>query len=432
MSDYMFMLENHLTAGQNRAVAAVQHAAVQAQVQLFLTGGAMRDMLGGFPIRDLDFTVEGNALKIARMVAEEANARIVLQDETRKFAELVFPGGETAQIAAARQEKYARTGSKPQVSAASIQDDLRRRDFSINAIALSLNRASLGLLLDPANGLADLSGRELRALSNYSFYNDPVRILRMVRLRVRLGFAIAERTQQQYENAKLEEVEKLIPPQALLEELHAIANEPAPSELLRALEKEGLLAVFSPALAGPKLNWVALGKLDKASRLLDGTLGVDRFAPFLHVLTEKMSPKETAALIKTTGMGKEDVESWQKLEARTKKLEQLLKSDRLKKPSSVYQALSGALPDEILYLLYHSAHRTTHDRIKNYLQKYLPAVQEITAAELAAVEGTPGTPKYEKAKEAFINKRLDRRPKPVEAPPPPPPEPPPRARGRSL
>jgi hypothetical protein len=73
-----------------------------------------------------------------------------------------------------------------------------------------------------------------------------------------------------------------------------------------------------------------------------------------------------------------------------------------------------------------------HDRIKNYLQKYLPTAQEITPAEFAAIEGTPGTPKYEKAKEAFVAKHLDRRPKKVEPPPPPPPEPPPRPRGRSL
>jgi tRNA nucleotidyltransferase/poly(A) polymerase len=431
MSDYMFMLENHLTAAQNQVVAEVQKAAAAAQVQVFLAGGAMRDMLGAFPIRDLDFTVEGNGLKIAKAVAERAKARIVAQDEARKLAELVFPGGETAQVAMARQERYPRAGAKPQVSPASIQDDLRNRDFSVNAIALSLNRASSGLLLDPTNGLADLQNRELRALSNYGFYNDPSRMLRLVRFRVRLGFTVEERTRQQFENARTAEAQKMIPARALLDELHAIANEPNPSEVLRALEQESLLALFSPALAH-RLNWAALARLEKASRLLDDVLRVDRFAPFLVVLTEKLTPREKAALVAATGMSKTDVEAWQKLESRTRKLEQALKSERLKKPSSVYQTLSKAIPEEILYLLYHSSHRTAHDRIKNYLQKYLPAAQEITPAELASIEGAPGTPKYEKAKEAFVARRLDRRPKKVEPPPPPPPEPPPRPRGRSL
>jgi tRNA nucleotidyltransferase/poly(A) polymerase len=431
MSDYMFMLENHLSSAQNRVVAAMQKAAADLQVQVFLTGGAMRDMLGAFPIRDLDFTVEGNALKIAKMLVDRADARILYEDDLKKFAELVFPGGATAQIAMARTEKYARTGARPHVSPASIQDDLRGRDFSINAIALSLNRASMGLLLDPTNGLADLHSRELRALSNYSFYNDPVRMLRLVRFRVRLGFSVNERTQKQFENARLAGLHKTIPPRGLLQELREIANEPSPSEVLRALDQAGLLEVFSPALAGGKLNWHGLAKLEKASRLLEGQIPVDHFAPFLSVATEKLSPKEKAALVKTTGMSRADVEAWQKLEARARKLEPAFKSEKLKKPSAVYLAVSKAAPDEVLYLLYHSAHRTVHDRIKNYVQKYLPAVQEISAAEMASIEGAPGTPKYEKAKDAFVAARLDRRPKKVE-PPPPPPEPPPRARGRTL
>src|SRR6476659_4627871 len=147
MSDYMFMLENHLTAAQNRVLAEVMKAAVEANVNVFLTGGAVRDMLGGFPIRDLDFTVEGNALKLAKTVADQLGAEIVLTDSNRKVAELVSPEGVTFEISMARRERYGKTGGKPQVTPATIHDDLRRRDFTINALALSLNRASRGLLI---------------------------------------------------------------------------------------------------------------------------------------------------------------------------------------------------------------------------------------------------------------------------------------------
>src|SRR5215510_5979568 len=163
MSDYIFMLENHLSPDQNRVVEEVQKAAGHANVNVFLTGGAMRDMLGGFRIRDLDFSVEGNALRLAKVVAEKAGGKIASADEHRRSAELVFPNGVTAQIAMSRQEKYGKPGSRPQVSPATIQDDLRGRDFTVNAIALSLNRASRGLLLDPMNGLADIERKELRA-----------------------------------------------------------------------------------------------------------------------------------------------------------------------------------------------------------------------------------------------------------------------------
>src|SRR5712691_4912484 len=98
MSDYMFMLESHLNGDQNRVVAEVQSVASQLNVNLFLTGGAMRDMLGGFPIRDLDFSVEGNALKVAKAVAEKSGARIVSIDESRRVAHLMFPGAVPVEI----------------------------------------------------------------------------------------------------------------------------------------------------------------------------------------------------------------------------------------------------------------------------------------------------------------------------------------------
>ena len=110
-----------------------------------------------------------------------------------------------------RTERYARTASKPQVTPATIQDDLRGRDFSINAIALSLNKASRGLLLDPTNGLADLEHKELRTLNTYTFYDDPSRLLRLLRFRIRLGFGVEERTRMQYENARAAELENYIP-----------------------------------------------------------------------------------------------------------------------------------------------------------------------------------------------------------------------------
>src|SRR5947207_1699147 len=186
MSDYIYILESHLSPDQNRVVEDVQAAAVKANVNVFLTGGAMRDMLAGHRIRDLDFVVEGNALRLAKTVAEASHAKTVSVDEHRRTVELLFPSGVTAQIAMSRQEKYGKTGAKPAVSAATIQEDLRGRDFTSNAIALSLSRASRGLLLDPMNGLADIGRRELRAISTYGFYDDPSRLLRLIRFQVRL------------------------------------------------------------------------------------------------------------------------------------------------------------------------------------------------------------------------------------------------------
>src|SRR5450432_3699885 len=135
MSDYKFMLESHLTAEQSRALAVVQRHAAGTGLSLFLTGGAMRDMLGGFPIRDLDFTVEGNAIKLARAIDKAKDAKIISEDESRKTVELLFASGVTASIGMSRTEKFPKSGGNPKVAPASIHEDLRGRDFTINSIA---------------------------------------------------------------------------------------------------------------------------------------------------------------------------------------------------------------------------------------------------------------------------------------------------------
>jgi tRNA nucleotidyltransferase/poly(A) polymerase len=436
MSDYMFMLENHLSTDQNRAVTDVLAAATHARVNLFLAGGAMRDMLGGFPIRDLDFTVEGNALKLARALAAKPHVKIVAEDEERKSAELIFPGAVTVQVGMARQERYGKPGTRPHVRPAPIYDDLRGRDFSINAIALSLNPASRGLLLDPTNGLADLERRELRAVHNYIFCDDPVRMLRFIRLRVRLGFTVEERTQLHYENAREAGVAAYITPRNLHDELCRLAEEPNSADVVKAFDEAGFLALFSPALAGAKLNLQGLAKLQKARQMPPfGTdLRLDDHGLFLTVFTEKLSPKERAALIQTTLLRKADVDLWQTLPQRAKPLERELKSSRLRKASQIYDAILKAPGDQVFYLFLYSSQRLVQDRIRNYLQKYLAAAQEITDREVAATGVAPGDPKFPKAKQDMISARLDGRlkkaPPPEVALPPVPSAGPHRGRGR--
>lgn len=426
MSDYMFMLESHLSSDQMRVVTLLQQTAAEANVSLYLTGGAMRDMLGAFPIRDLDFTVEGAALKLSKLVAQRTGAEILDTDENRKIAHLLFPGGVRAELSMARHERYARPGGKPQVTPATIHEHLRGRDFTINAIGLSLNRASRGLVIDPTNGISDLDQRQLRAPGNYTLYDDPIRLLRLLRFRVRLGFSVDERTENQYRNAREAGMDSHISPRALLEELRHIADEANPGEVLRLLEEERLLALYSPVLAGPKLNQAGFQKLIKAKQLqpYDVDLRIDHLAIFLSVLTERLTPKEKAALAKTVAMDKEDLQNWQKLDAKAAKLEKELKAPRLNRPSQIYQVLVKTPGEQILYLLIRSQQRLVQDRIRNYLQKYVVTAQEVTDAEVAARGVKPDSPKFQKARQDLIAARLDARPKkvtpPADEPPPAP------------
>ena len=411
MSDYMFMLESHLSPGQGRALAAIDQAAREAGSPLFLVGGAMRDMLGGFPITDLDFAFQGNGLALARRVAEVTGARILHQDELRKSAELVFPDGVTAEIGMARSERYAKPGARPQVEPASIHQDLLRRDFTVNSIALSLHPASRGLLVDPANGLGDLHQKELRANSNTALFDDPTRLLRLVRFRIRLGFTVESKTQQQYEAARQAGVESLISPRSLLAELRQIAREPALVVVVAGLDKEKLLRLFLPSLSGPKLNLGALAKLQKARQLVPFGVpwAADTLALVTALLTAKLPPKERSTFARRLEMSKPEAGAWKKLEAAVRPLERKLKAAKLQRPSLVYEALRGVPGEQILLVYVVTKDRLVHDRIRNYLTKYLPAAQEITDKEVIAAGYEPGSSRFEKVRQEMVAARLDGR-----------------------
>jgi tRNA nucleotidyltransferase/poly(A) polymerase len=424
MSDYMFMLDSHLNAEQSKALAEIRQHAEQANLNLFLTGGAMRDMMGGFPIRDLDFTVEGGTMKFAKSVAHKSGAEILSLDENRRSVEMRLPGDVSASISMARQERYGKPGAKPQIQPATIHEDLRGRDFTVNAIALSLGKASRGLLLDPANGLGDLSRKELRALSNYTLYDDPSRILRMIRLRTRLGFAIEERTTSQYHNVREAQLDTKIPASSWAHELQQIALDPLAGEILKALEDENLMRFISPALSGPKLNLPGFARLQKARQSLPFGLeiGANFRALFFFLLFEKLSSKERSQLLRAVPLRKEHVEASNRLEGRAAKVEKELATAKLTRPSALYMLLHKVPGEILLFLLARSGQRLVLDRIKNYLQKYLPAAQEITEQDVVEKGGVPGTPKYEKLRAQLISARLNAKPKKVviEEPPPPP------------
>src|ERR1700688_500533 len=193
MPDYMFLLESRLSPEQRAAMMRVQELSAAMGFNVYLTGGTVRDLVTGASLRDLDFSVEGNPSKIAREL-EKGGAKILSEDEKLRQIEILFVGDCDGSISGARDDHYARPGTRPEIRWSTIMEDLRRRDFSLNAIAISLNPASRGLLLDPTNAVADLENREVRALSIHSFTNQPVRLLRALRYCARMEFHLEART----------------------------------------------------------------------------------------------------------------------------------------------------------------------------------------------------------------------------------------------
>ncbi len=406
MSDLFYKLEGKLSPEQRQAIREVQQAAERAQMNLFLTGGAVRDLMAGVPIRDLDFSVEGAALKLIRQL-DRARFTVLSVDGRRQSAELRFAGAVTLEIAACRSQRYAKTGAAPEVTRAGIQEDLRRRDFSINAVAISLNTASRGLLLDPSNGLADIERKELRVLSTYSFYDDPARLLRLVRLESRLQYAVEERTRGLYQSAREAKVEQYLTPRSLLVELRQLAAEPAAAEAVKALASAGLLAVFHPQLEG-KIDAAALGKLDRARRSFEEAgLPVDSFGPFLHCLTAKLNSAARGVLRQRTGLRGADSRSWTGLESRAKALQRTLAGKQLAQPSRAYRLLAEQDAALLLYVLAFSPLAPVREKIRNYLTKLRPLARSLDDHDLDELGVKRDTPRFARLREAYLTARLD-------------------------
>src|SRR6204780_5306546 len=200
MPDYMYLLESRLSPEQRATLERVQELSRSQEINVYLTGGAIRDLISGQPIRDLDFTVEGNPVRMVREL-EKGGAKVTFENEKLRHYEMIFAGDADGSISAARDDVYDHPGAKPEYRFSGIMEDLRRRDFSINAIAVSLNAQSRGLLLDPTNGLADLERQEVRALSIHAFTNQPVRLIRILRYCARMGFKMEGRTQEWFDLA---------------------------------------------------------------------------------------------------------------------------------------------------------------------------------------------------------------------------------------
>src|ERR1700747_1870123 len=247
MPDYMFLLESRLLPEQRAALLRVQELSAAMGFNVYLTGGTVRDLITGASLRDLDFTVEGNPSKIAREL-EKGGAKILVEDEKLRHIEVLFAGDVEGSISAARDDHYVRPGTRPEIRWSTIMEDLRRRDFSLNAIAISLNPASRGLLLDPTNGRSDIERAEVRALTIHSFTNQPVRLLRVLRYAARMGFKLEQRTQEWLELAMERDLHHSITPEDAAEEIRALAKEERPTVVLKAWEDAKLLQVVNPAL----------------------------------------------------------------------------------------------------------------------------------------------------------------------------------------
>jgi tRNA nucleotidyltransferase/poly(A) polymerase len=402
MSDYLFLMESRVSPEQWQALLLVGRTAAELGINTYLVGGAIRDLVAGSPIDDLDFVAEGKALKVAKELSRRG-VKVISENEALQTAELEFPKGVLGSISMARTETYPKPGAAPTITPSGIIADLRRRDFPMNSIGVSLSPNSRGLLLDPTNGLADLEKREIRAQHNYTFLDDPVRMFRGVRLKARLGFAWDPKTTSQFQTAREEGMAELAVGEGLAHELRAIARERNPIPILKELEKEKLLRGVHPKLQGAALNWPALTRVAKASMLLWAAgMRAPSFPLFLHFLTQKLSARDQGQLAEKIRLSKSERALPQKLEAEAKRAAKELGGKAGATPTKLYQLLSKTPADVLLLLLTEFPQKTVQSRLKTYFSKYLPLRANPPAKELEQLGVKANTPRSQKIADAYF------------------------------
>ncbi|HZI92571.1 MAG TPA: hypothetical protein VFD31_13230 [Thermoleophilaceae bacterium] len=241
----------------------------------YLVGGVVRDLIVGRDSVDLDLTVEGDGVAAARELAQRLGGEA---SEHERFGTATVRAGDlVVDLATARRESYAHPGALPEVEPASLEEDLARRDFTVNAMAVALSEPGRGELRDPLGGFADLAVARIRVLHDRSFIDDPTRLLRALRYEARLGFSLERETERLGREAVAADALSTVSGARVRDELMDLLGEPAAPVAVGRMRDLGVAAALHPQLhADPELV---------ASTLLGaGETGADRALTALAAL----------------------------------------------------------------------------------------------------------------------------------------------------
>jgi tRNA nucleotidyltransferase (CCA-adding enzyme) len=405
MPDYIYLLENRLSPDQRNALRQLKQAAREAEMILFLTGDAVRDLTSGHAVRELEVAVHGNALKLKKIV-EKVGGKIWGEDTASQTLYLCFPGTVRVDVVSTHSVEYKKVG-QPTHHFASIQEDLRRRDFTVNAMAISLNEGSYGLLMDPLNGAADIEARALRLVSNYGFLEDPSLMIRATRYRARLGWELDPKTQTRYDNAKGEDVIQYLSGEARSRELEQIGHEDDGLKVLEALEAEGWMKVLFAQWTAAKVDEARLKALhDLVVELLMQGVHADISAAQMQLLTAKMAPKDLAALKKAM-LRPGFVEEWNSLDSLAAGFAKVLTSKESQTPSATFKLFTSYDPEAVLWLGFTTKDAGIKERYNNFLKVWPEMRQRMPYALMQEMRIRPELANYNEILHAIFLELID-------------------------
>jgi tRNA nucleotidyltransferase (CCA-adding enzyme) len=359
----------------------------------YLVGGAVRDLLlGGHPA-DIDIAIEGDARSVARTLADRlgGSAR-----EYERFGTAdVDVEGQTLHLASTRDESYDAPGELPRVTqTSSLSDDLRRRDFTVNAMAIGLTGDDVGHLYDPHGGLGDLEAKTIRVMHERSFVDDPTRLLRAVRYATRLGFTLEPETERLAREAVAGDALATVSGARIRDELMDLLREteaPAGVELLRDLE---IHTALHPEL-DPDPELVASAALGATA------IGADRGVSALAALVES-APEKLDLWLADLHLPADGRDAASRAARVADRIAQTLRERE--HTASELRELLGREPLEALALAL--ALRAPSETVLHWVTDLRGVGLEISGADLLAA-GVPEGPAMGRALEETLRRKLD-------------------------
>ncbi len=405
MADYIYLLENRLSLAQRNALRNVRDLARSKALTVFLVGGAVRDLTTGSPVRDLDVVVQGNALKLKKDI-EKIGGVITGESDASQSLFVRFPGNVRMEVGSTLSVTFPKPG-KAVAKPATILEDLRRRDFTANAMALSLNEGSYGLLMDPLNGVADIENRELRLVSNYGFIEDPVRMIRAARLMARLGWTLDEKTQTRYETGRAEEYISAMPEVHRGYETEEIVHEEDPLRVLKRLEADGWMKYLAPYWTSAKVNVVELDKLrDTLAQLQTQGIHPDTAAAQFPLITAKLTAKEVATL-KQGFPRKGFVDEINAIEDEAKEFASQLSGKGGALPSQAWKLIMSAKPEAVLVTAYSTRSAALQAKFKSFFTEWPQVRQRMPYALMQEMRIVPDLAGYDELLEKLFFELMD-------------------------
>lgn len=382
----------------------------------FVVGGMVRDLLLVKKNLDLDIVIDGEAISLGAALAKELGATIVIH---RKFGTCSLYTKDRLKIdlATARKEVYEKPAALPTVEFSSLKDDLIRRDFTMNAMAISINKESFGQLIDFFGGERDLSHGRIKVLHDGSFIDDPTRIFRAVRFESRFGFAIDHHTEELIKNAIEQSMFEKVEPQRIRDELMLILQEAEPARALgRMAELEELRFVHHDLKLDSDLVRL-YGAIDKAlgwyERSPHKKRGVERWLIYLMALFDGLSYNTVSFVCGRFVFRGSDTARVLSYKSHSKSALKALASADIIAPSRIYKLLEPLSFEVILLMLANAAllegpakSGRASSRIKDFLCKYNGTRIHVKGDDLKAL-GLKPSPKFKVILDKILYHKLD-------------------------